>query len=157
MYTEKALELCHFDDLTEASVEDDSTTVFKVEKWYKALMDEAKSKSSTKEDIQHKIKELKECVKKMKDQRKNPDKNFGREKYMLKAFIPFNNIYRVFKYGDGMAGTELLTNVLLSRTKFQALGALVVRGVGYQKMLDDMIKSTEDAIDFLEKKLKKMK
>lgn len=86
----------------------------------------------------------------MEDQRNNPDKGAGRLKYMLKTFIPFNSWARFFTKGDHRA--------LIGNALDFVIPPLSVsyRFFVYRDMLEDMINQTNEAIEFLEMKLKKM-
>lgn len=137
--------------MLEKAVEDEAMSVKQAKKYLNKLLSDSKSKASTKEEIKLKIQILEKCVKDMKAQLKDTDKNFGHTKYVLKdLFIPFNGIYRFFAKGDKYAGLGTLANMVIPGS-----GGLV-RAVTYQKMLNQYIERTEETIQYLKKELKKM-
>lgn len=137
----------------EKSVEDDAVNVKKIEKWYKKLVKRCKDqdKDITKKEIKDRIKLLEECVEKMTKQAADRTKDNGIIKYTLKAFIPFNNIWRFFTKHDKAAGWSFLADIF-------TLGSakLYLRPILYGKMLNDNIKDTKEAIEYLKKKLEEM-
>ena len=135
----------------EASVEDDAMSLKKAQKWYNTFISASKSKAENKQEIKERIDVLKNCVSKMESQLKNEGVDpMGRIKYALKDFIPFNNIYRLIKRQDIYAGLSMLSNLIIPGS------SPVVRAVVYKKMLENMIVKTNEAIKFLEGKLKEM-
>ena len=137
--------------ILEKSVEDDAiTSKAQVTKFYNKVLARSKSKAESKEEIKERIKVLKECVSHMEYQRDHVTDEGGIVKYILKDFIPFNRLYRLIKKQDTYAGLAILYDLLVP-----GLGT-VMRGVHYKDMLTTYIEKTEDAIDYLEKKLKEM-
>lgn len=134
----------------EKSVEDDAVSLSQIMKWYSKFITTSKSKAENKKEIEERIKVLKECVKSM--QAALGSGNHGeRIKYSLKSLIPLNWIYRLIKRQDSYAGLGWLADLLLPGV------SLVIRGVSWESMIGENIKKTEEAIAYLEGKLKEFK
>ena len=83
--------------------------------------------------------------------------------YTLKALIPLNAIVRLIDKQDVYAGLGLVANVLISSVPVQGMAGvgaaanLSIRAANYSNMLKGQIKNTQEAIDFLEDRLKELK
>lgn len=149
----------------ESSVEDAAMSLKQVNKWYSKVISASKTKAESKEEIKDRITVLKSCVKAMEKQKDDVLKDAGIIKYILKDMIPFNGLYRLIKRQDAYAGIGILANlaktyIIAPVTKSAAVGrfpvTMVVRALTYKKMLESNIKKTNEAIEFLENKLKEM-
>lgn len=108
--------------ICEASPEDDATNLRKTIKWYNKFVKASKGDAYSKQELEHRIRVLKKCVKDMKKALETGD---GRVKYTLKALIPFNDIYRLIKRQDIYAGVGIVTGYF---------GPLI-RALGWKEMI----------------------
>ena len=138
-----------FVPLEEKSSYSDASHIGQEKKWYRKFLAQSKKGLTDKADIKARINILKQCVDKMEQARK--ERPAGDViKYSLKDFIPFNSIVRFIKNKDNYAGIGALTDMLVP-----GAGA-VVRAFTYDKMIEDQIANTKEAINYLEEKLKEM-
>ena len=138
-----------FVPLEEKSSYSDASHIGQEKKWYRKFLAQSKKGLTDKADVKARINLLKQCVDKMEQARK--ERPAGDViKYSLKDFIPFNSIVRFIKNKDNYAGIGALTDLLIP-----GAGA-VVRAFTYDKMLEDQISNTKEAINYLEEKLKEM-
>lgn len=156
--------------ICEKSIEDNATTVKKQIKWYKDFVKRSKGKADSKKELEERIKVLKECLKQLKKDYNDPKKMvMNMFKYGFKAFIPLNGIYRLIKKHDVFAGLALIPRITLSVlaptssmsiagkavTNFTKSGyEYIVRLESHKVMIEKCIDDTEEAIKYLEKKLK---
>ena len=148
----------------EASAEDAAMSLRQVNKWYSKVISKSKTKTESKEEVKERITVLKSCVKEMEKQKNDVLRDGGIIKYVLKDIIPFNGLYRLIKRQDAYAGIGLLGNIarnfIVNATKSATIAkfpvSMVIRAATYKKMLDSNIKKTNEAIEFLENKLKEM-
>ncbi len=136
----------------EASPEDNATTLKKTMRWYKKFVKLSKSKAESKKELQDRIDVLKRCVKSMKEAKKT---RRGQVQYIMKTLIPFNSIYRLIKYQDIYAPLASLWNYISFAIKIPLALGPFVRSATWQNMLNDCIKNTEEAIEYLEDRKKK--
>lgn len=145
-------------DILMEAVEDAASNVREANKFYKKLLKQAKGKASSRKEIQERINVLKNCVRQMEarkkefeDNQKNRKTDKDHIKYILKALIPFNDLWRLFKRNDKYAILGTLGSFIIPYTDVAA------RAGFYAHMLQDNIDATNEAIKFLEEKLKEMK
>lgn len=140
--------------VTERAVEADSTNLQRTMRWYKKFLKKSMyvDKDTKVKEVRERISVLEKCVEQMKRARTRASNGelSDRVIYALKDFIPFNNIYRLIKLQDVYAGIGILTNLVVAGS------SLAVRGIAYTKMLDDQIKKTQEAIDYLKEKEKEL-
>ena len=137
----------------EDAVEDDASNVRQANKFYKQLLKASKSKAESKKEIQERINALNDCVRQMEAEKKKIKSGLvthGYVNYVLKDYIPFNSLWRLFKRNDKYAILGNLANIVVP------FGSTFVRIGTYPNMLDDNIEATKEAIDFLKEKLKEM-
>lgn len=140
----------------EKAVESDSMSIKTAQEWYNEFIKASKSKAENIKEIDERIAVLKECVRKMEQQRKAPNTNNERIKYSLKSLIPFNAVYRLIKLHDVYTAKKSLL-VLLFPVIAAPAAAVTLRWDRYDKMLERQIKQTKDAIDYLEYKRARLK
>lgn len=148
----------------EASAEDAAMSLSQANKWYNKVIQKSKTKTESKEEVKERIIVLKSCVKEMEKQKNDVLRNGGIIKYVLKDIIPFNSLYRLIKRQDAYAGIGILANMaqsfIVNATKSATIAScpvsMVIRAASYEQMLDSNIKKTNEAIEFLENKLKEM-
>lgn len=151
--------------LTEAAVEDDAMDIKQAQKFYNKVLSRSKSAEGTKQELQERIKVLKECLKNMKVERQNVEEykhkwgmTKGHVKYIAKSIIPFNSIYRLIKRQDVYAGLSAGMGGIAGLLGLDGgFAHFAGRAMGYAPMLDRYIEKTEEAIKFLEDKVKEMK
>lgn len=147
--------------ICEKSIEDNATTVKQQIDWYHNFLKASKSKAESKDELKERIKLLNECLDKMKKEISDPEKLMtDTMKYGLKAFIPCNSIYRYLKRKDRTALNALLVGLIGNVVSLGTLGTPIMigyRAFNYKKMVEKCIKETEDAIKYLEGKLKDFK
>lgn len=137
--------------IQEKSTYSDASNLQKEKKWYNNFISKMKSDADSIAEIDSRISVLKQCVAKMEDARDNG--NTGDQvKYALKSWIPFNSIVRFLKNKDKVAGIGWAAGLLTSLIGIGGIVEPVVRASLYNRMLDDNIKATKEAIEFLEKK-----
>ena len=134
-------------------VDGDSTNLKKIRKWYSKFVTDSKSKADQIELIDERLEVLRKCSKNMKQTLTNSNGQNTSEmiKYALKSFIPFNDIARLIAKQDAYAGLRILTDMLLPGV------GIVVKTVNFNNMLNQCIKDTDEAIEYLEKKRKELK
>ena len=137
--------------IQEKSTYSDATNLQKEKKWYNNFVSKMKTGADSIQEIDTRIAVLKQCVAKMEDARDNG--NTGDQvKYALKSWIPFNSLVRFLKNKDKVAGIGWAAGMLTSLVGLGGIVEPAVRASLYKNMLDDNIKSTKEAIEFLEKK-----
>lgn len=127
----------------------DSSNARKIKKWYKKFCTSSKSKAENIEQIDERLKVLRASKKEMEETLSNENGRHGTEHalYMLKQVIPFNSIARLIDKQDVYAGLVPFLGWYIGP---------VVKFIMFDKMLEGMIKDTDDAIEYLEKKKKEL-
>ena len=128
--------------IQEKSTYSDAMTPGAAKAWYRKFIHKMKSGTTTKADIDERIKLLEQCVKKMESARYDGDGG-DHVKYVLKSLIPFNGIVRYFKNRDVYAGLSWRVGFIPG---FGGLATIVMRAVTYNAMLEDKIEMTNEAI-----------
>jgi hypothetical protein len=133
-------------------VDKDATSIRKVQKWYDKFVRYSTNKAESKEMIDDRIEVLERSSKMMKDTLTNKNGMHGSEqvKYVLKELIPFNSISRLIHKQDAYAAIGILTDTILPGSSY------VVRAVAFDNMLEDSIKKTDAAIEYLKNERKKL-
>ena len=150
--------------IVEKSSYSDASNPHREARWYKKFVTKMKSGQADAREIDTRIRLLEDCVSSMKKALNNPKKVDGdRVKYVLKELIPFNAVVRFLKNRDKIAGFSTLLGLVsfLSpsvpiKMGLGTIARCTVRALGYEKMLSEQIKMTEDAIDFLKSKKKEL-
>ena len=133
-------------------IEDDAPKYKDIKSWYADLQKHiAEDPDKSKKQLEEKIKMLEDVRDKLKDEMENPS-GWRRIKYTLKALIPFNGIYRLFKMNDNMSGISWLANAA-----FPVGGEMTMRAFTYKAMIADMLNNTIICLNYLKKKQKTMK
>lgn len=144
----------------EKSSYSDSMTPQMARKWYKKFVRKCESGIMDKSDLIERIDILKQCKASMEKELKKLQYRSTNDqiKYVLKDWIPFNGLVRFFRNKDTTAGWAVLANGLSGLlTAGLVPGGMIVRAVMYEEMLEEQLDYTNEAIEFLEKKLKEYK
>ena len=144
--------------IMEAAPEKEAFTVKKAEKLFNDIIAASKTKTESIQDIDARIRFLKQSVKKMEDARDHVDGGKEHVKFVLKALIPFNGLARLVNEQHDVFGIFATIVAMFTSGVIRAAGGpalngldLVIRATTYKNMINAQIKKTNDAIDYLEK------
>lgn len=135
----------------------DSSNLKKVRKWYKEFCTTSKSKAENKQQIDERLKVLKQSKKEMEETLNDSNGRHDTERalYMLKLAIPFNSIARLIDKQDAYAKMKIITDIVGGLLLGPLVNfGIIIRYVKFDDMLTDMIKDTDEAIEYLEQKRK---
>lgn len=147
----------------EKSSYSDAMTPGAIMKWYRKFLAAMRKGKLDKGAIDDKIHILEDCVSNMERELKKTGTDSAlsgdRIKYSLKTFIPLNGIVRFFKNKDKSAGVGVVGDALVAAiTQGKVAGiSAVVRYATYKNMLEEQIKLTKEAIEYLKDKKKELK
>lgn len=154
--------------VNERAVEDDASSLKEVMRWYNKFITASKNtKSDNIKDIDEKLKVLKNCLSSMESELRASKTAIttGKVKYIAKAIIPFNGIFRLIKRNDCYSGLAEIAGFIVQNIAAMMALPIVPASNGfqmglrwqyYEKMLENSIKNTKEAIDYLEKKKKEL-